>query len=116
MISLQLVLGSPVLWAQVEALEMGPVRRDAKRDTDKASQVRCRVGGSVTSQVHFDGAVLKGASCNDGETASIIQALWTGIANTHGGAAQMRNRLRCDIVEFELVQSEARRLLSLLTP
>ena len=116
MVSLQLVLGSPVLWAQVEALEMRPVSRDAKRDTDKASQVRCRVGGSITSQVHFNGAILKGTSWNDGETASIIQTLWTGIANTHGAAAQMRNRLRFDVVEFELVQSEARRLLSLLTP
>jgi hypothetical protein len=87
MVSLQLVLGSPVLRAQVEALEMGPVRSHAKRNTDKASQVRWRVGRSVPTQVHFNGAILKGASWNDGETASIIQTLWTGIANTHGTTA-----------------------------
>jgi hypothetical protein len=87
MVSLQLVLGSPVLRAQVEALEMGPVRSDAKRNTDKAARVRWRIGRSVATQVHFNGAILKGASGNDGETASIIQTLWTGIANTHGATA-----------------------------
>jgi hypothetical protein len=87
MVSLQLVVGSPVLWAQVEALEMGPVRSDAKRNTDKAPRRRWRVRCSVTTQVHFNGAILKGASWNDGETASIIQILWTGIANTHGATA-----------------------------
>ncbi len=87
MVSLQLVVGSPVLRAQVEALEMGPVRGDAKRNTDKAPQVRWRVGRSVTTQAHFNGAILKGASWNDGETAGIIQFLRNGIANTHGAAA-----------------------------
>jgi hypothetical protein len=87
MVSLQLVLGSPVLRAQVEALEMGPVRSYAKRNTDKAPQVRWRLGRSVTTEVHFNCAILKGASWNDCETASIIQTLWTGIANTHGATA-----------------------------
>src|SRR6266436_5478829 len=87
MVSLQLVLGSPVLRSQVDALEMGPVRSDAKRNTDKTPQVRWRVGRSVTTQVHFNCAILKGASWNDGETAGIIQTLWTGIANTHGATA-----------------------------
>jgi hypothetical protein len=87
MVSLQLVFGSPVLRAQVEALEMGPVRSCAKRNTDKAPQVRWRVGRSVTTQVHFNCAILKGASWNDGETASIIHILWTGITDTHGPTA-----------------------------
>jgi hypothetical protein len=87
MVSLQLVLSSPVLRAQIEALEMGLVRSYAKRNTHKAPQVRWRVGRSVTTQVHFNRAILKGASWNDGETASIIQPLWTGIANTHCAAA-----------------------------
>jgi hypothetical protein len=86
MVPLQLVFGSPVLRAQVEALEMGPVRSYAKRNADKAPQIRRRVGPSVTTQVHFDGAVLKGGSRNDGESAGIIQTLRTGIANTHGAA------------------------------
>ena len=87
MVSLQWVLGSPVLRTQVEALEMGPVRSYAKRNTDKASKVRWRVWRSVATQVHLNGAILKGACWNDGETASVIQILWTGIANTYGATA-----------------------------
>jgi hypothetical protein len=87
MVSLQLVVGSPVLRAQVEALEMGPVRSYAKRNTNKAPQVRWRVGRSVATQIHFNCAILKGASGNDGETASVIHTPWTGIANTHGATA-----------------------------
>ena len=116
MVSLPLVLGSPVLRAKVEALEMGPFRSYAKRHPDKTPRARWCVGCGVTTQVYFNGAILKGASWNDGETASIIQILWTGIANTHGATAQISNWLRFDIVEFELVQGETCRSLSLLTP
>src|SRR5215472_2406121 len=49
MVSLQLVFGSPVLWAQVEALKMASVRGYAKRNADKAPQIRRRVGRSVTT-------------------------------------------------------------------
>jgi hypothetical protein len=91
MVSLQLVLGPSVLWAQVEALEMGPVCGDAKCNTDKATRARRRVGRSVPTQVHFNGAILKGASWNDGETAGIIQTFWTRIADTHGATALKRN-------------------------
>src|SRR5258708_30632655 len=66
MVSLQLVLGSPVLRAQVEALEMGPVRSYAKRNTDKPPPLRLRAGRSVTTQVHFHCAILTGASWKAG--------------------------------------------------
>jgi hypothetical protein len=66
---------------------MGPVRSHAKRNAHKTPQVRRCVGRSVTAQVNFNCAILKGASWNDGETASIIQILWTGIGKTHGSTA-----------------------------
>jgi len=86
MIALQLILRAPVLGAKIEALEMRPVRSYAKRNTDKAPQIQRRVGRSVTTQVHFNGAILKGASRNDRESAGIIQTIWTGIGDTHGAA------------------------------
>src|ERR1700682_1869557 len=95
---------------------MGTGRTCAKRNTDKAPRGWWRVRRSVATQVHFNCAILKGASRNDGETAGIIQILWTSIGNTHGRAAEVSNWLRFDVVEFELVQGDRRWFLSLLAP
>jgi hypothetical protein len=116
MVSLQLVGRSPILRAQVEALEMGSVRSYAKRNPDKAPQVGRRAGRSVTTQVHFNRAILKGAPWNDCETACIIKTIWTGICHTHGGAPKIGNRLGFHVVEFEFVKSEPHPFLLLLTP
>jgi len=116
MVSLQLVLGSPVLGAQVEALEMGPVRSYTKCNPDKAPPLWWCVGRSVAAQVHFNRAILKGASWNDSKTACIIKTFWTGICNTHGGTPKIGDRLRFHVVEFELVKSEPHCFLSRLTP
>jgi hypothetical protein len=87
MISLQLVLGSPVLRAQVEALEMGAVCRYTKRNTNKTAQVGWRIRRSITAQVYFNGAILKVASWNDSESASIIHCRWSGVGDAHSATA-----------------------------
>jgi len=102
MVSLQLVFGSAVFGAEVEALKMRPVCGYAKCNADKAPSV----GSSVTTEVHFNCAILKGASQNDSESASIVQTFWTGVGNTHGTAAEISNCLRLDVVELKLVKSK----------
>src|SRR5206468_6213255 len=94
MVSLQLVFGSAVLGTQVEALKMRPVCGYAKCNADKAPQVRRGVGSRVATEAHFKGAILKGASWNDGESASIVQTFWTRIrSEEHTSELQSRSDL-----------------------
>jgi hypothetical protein len=103
MISLQLVLGSPVLGAQIKALEMGPVWHNAERDPDKTTHLRTRIACGITAQVDFNGAILKGGSRNYCQPASVIESIRAGIYNAYGRAPEVRYRLSFHVVELELV-------------
>src|SRR5258708_31323981 len=95
---------------------MGSVRNYTKRNTDKTAQFWRRVGRCVTTQVHFNCAILKGASRNDCEIFCIIKTLWSGICNTHGGTPKIGDLLRFNVVEFEFVKSEPHCSLPRLAP
>src|SRR5215470_8054210 len=104
MVSLKLVLRSPVLGTKIKALEMGLVSGNAERNPDKPTQVRTRIGCGVAAQIDFDCAILKGGPRNYCHPARVIETIRPGIYNADRRAPEVSDLLRFHVAELELVK------------
>src|SRR5262252_3377107 len=104
MVSLKLVLRSPVLGTKIKALELGLSSGHAERDPDKPTQVRTRIRCGIAAQIDFDCAILKRGPRNYCQPARVIKAIRPGIYNAYGRAPEVCGRLSFHVAELELVK------------
>jgi hypothetical protein len=60
MVALQLIVGPPVLGAEIDTFELGPVRREPKRNPNETAKLRWRIRRSIAGQVNLNRTVLEG--------------------------------------------------------
>src|SRR4030095_13850703 len=76
-----LVVGAPVRWPEVDALEAGSIGRYPERDPDKSPSTSGCPGPHLAGELYFDRATLEFSILQNGQSTFIACSRWSGVGH-----------------------------------